>query len=60
MIKVLVILGVISLIGVSAGLVTTQAADPTRPDCPGTIECPLTGEVICADRCPAQKPPCCR
>ncbi len=26
--------------------------DPTRPDCPGLIVCPLTGEPVCADRCP--------
>ncbi len=26
--------------------------DSTRPDCPGQIICPLTGEPVCADRCP--------
>ena len=26
----------------------------TRPDCPGKIVCPLTGEIICADQCPAR------
>jgi hypothetical protein len=41
-----------------------------RPDCPGKIVCPLTGDVICADQCPldearevslavADAPPCC-
>jgi len=42
--------------------------DPNRPDCPGLIECPLTGEPVCADRCPlgsdsaesTRKPSCCR
>lgn len=42
--------------------------DPNRSDCPGLIECPLTGEMICADECPladgekadADVPPCCR
>ncbi len=24
-----------------------------REDCPGKIVCPITGELICADRCPA-------
>jgi hypothetical protein len=39
-----------------------------RPDCPGKIICPITGEVICADQCPArttavvsvEKPSCCK
>ncbi|RJP33582.1 MAG: hypothetical protein C4547_12055 [Phycisphaerales bacterium] len=25
-----------------------------RPDCPGKIVCPLTGELVCKDRCPAR------
>ena len=25
-----------------------------RPDCPGKIVCPITGELICADQCPAE------
>jgi hypothetical protein len=24
-----------------------------RADCPGKIVCPITGELICADQCPA-------
>ena len=44
------------------------AKDPARADCPGLIECPLTGELICADECPlandaakgADLPPCCK
>jgi hypothetical protein len=36
--------------GVAAYAVFTQ---PTiRPDCPGKIVCPLTGELVCKDRCP--------
>lgn len=42
-----------------------------RPGCPGRIVCPLTGEVVCRDRCPlgateatadseSELPPCCR
>lgn len=23
-----------------------------RPDCPGKIVCPITGELVCRDRCP--------
>lgn len=39
-------------------------------DCPGRIECPLTGELVCVDRCPLaetpasgtsdESPTCCR
>jgi len=29
----------------------------TRPDCPGTIVCPLTGETVCRDRCPLNGDP---
>ncbi len=28
------------------------ALDPDRPDCPGRVVCPLTGELVCRDRCP--------
>ncbi|GJQ27816.1 MAG: hypothetical protein HBSAPP02_28480 [Phycisphaerae bacterium] len=27
-----------------------------RPDCPGKIVCPLTGELICRDQCPTVDP----
>ena len=27
-------------------------AEANRPECPGTIVCPLTGEIVCKDRCP--------
>ena len=30
------------------GFVTNAA----RPDCPGKVECPLTGEQVCKDQCP--------
>ncbi len=26
---------------------------PQRADCPGKIICPLTGELVCIDQCPA-------
>jgi len=29
------------------------ASQQQRPDCPGKIVCPLTGELVCRDRCPA-------
>jgi len=31
-----------------------SSVDPNRPDCPGQIKCPLTGELVCRDRCPAE------
>ena len=27
-----------------------------RPDCPGKITCPQTGEIICRDKCPTVDP----
>ena len=31
-----------------------RVARAQRPDCPGKIVCPLTGELVCIDRCPAE------
>ena len=28
----------------------------TRPDCPGKIVCPQTGELVCRDQCPTVDP----
>ncbi len=44
----LAVLGVATL-----GAVKLAAADADRLDCPGKIVCPLTGELVCKDRCPA-------
>lgn len=33
----------------AAKLATAQA---DRPDCPGRIVCPRTGELVCRDKCP--------
>ena len=52
--------------GITAFATSGRAA---RPDCPGTIVCPLTGEAVCKDRCPlgataadeaVPLPACCR
>jgi len=32
---------------------TGQMASAERADCPGKIICPITGELVCIDRCPA-------
>ncbi len=48
-----------------------RAADPvdtSRLDCPGQVVCPITGELVCRDRCPLggstaqpdEVPSCCR
>jgi hypothetical protein len=42
---------VLTLAGISAGAVAAFQ----RSDCPGTRVCPLTGCVVCVDRCPVQK-----
>ncbi len=54
-------------LGAAAGLATKGQGAAERPDCPGKIVCPLTGELICADQCPAgeartevaKEPECC-
>ncbi len=46
----------------ATGIVTAGAAaaymtgtrDAQREDCPGKIICPITGDLICADECPAE------
>lgn len=32
----------------------SMAVATERADCPGKIVCAITGELICADRCPAE------
>jgi hypothetical protein len=34
------------------GGVRLFASAAERPDCPGKIVCPLTGKLVCKDRCP--------
>jgi hypothetical protein len=48
-------MGVIAagLVGL-ASLAGLAAANSDRPDCPGKIVCPLTGKLVCKDRCPAR------
>ena len=61
-------LGAAALLGLGT-LAFQSTANVDRPDCPGQITCPQTGEVICRDQCPldvAEKdtadaiPACCR
>jgi hypothetical protein len=37
---------------VAAASIDAQTFAQERPDCPGKIICPLTGEPVCKDRCP--------
>lgn len=54
----------------SLGAIGLASQSTQRADCPGKIVCPLTGELVCKDRCPlgdqtaaehsAELPACCR
>ena len=55
------------LVGLAMGVLAASlgygvsTTENDRPDCPGRIVCPLTGQEICADRCPviaAHRPDC--
>lgn len=49
------ILGVVLLVSVAvAASGFTRSTE--RADCPGKIECPLTGELVCRDKCPLVDP----
>jgi len=70
--KFLIVLGALALLvgGVAFASSYCRAdlpRDPARADCPGLVECPLTGDVVCADQCPLRTgdasthlPPCCQ
>lgn len=50
-----VLLGSVLGLGATALALGAMALSQTatdRPDCPGKIVCPLTGELVCKDRCP--------
>ncbi len=58
--KTLIVVAVLALIGGGVAIAASTGGDetlrdPNRADCPGLIECPLTGELICADECPLLK-----
>ncbi|MHC4427782.1 MAG: hypothetical protein ACYS0D_04165 [Planctomycetota bacterium] len=68
------IVSIAALFAIGAGVTAYAAvvAQSDRPDCPGKIICPLTGDLVCKDRCPLSAetnvssaepstlPPCCR
>lgn len=39
--------------GVGGCAATSEVASAEREDCPGKIVCPITGELVCIDQCPA-------
>lgn len=46
-------LGLILAAGLAiAPISISSESSETRPDCPGKIVCPLTGDLVCKDRCP--------
>ncbi len=51
---ILLALGALTLVGLGGLVFARASAD--RPDCPGKVECPLTGEPVCRDRCPLIDP----
>ena len=65
------ILPIAIVLAIGAGVTAYAAtARSERPDCPGKIVCPVTGDLVCKDRCPLAKqgavdqrselPACCR
>ena len=42
----------VALLGGGSFLAGDSQTGPDRPDCPGQIRCPQTGELVCEDRCP--------
>lgn len=66
--KLLIPIVMLATVAVAAYAVTSRVS-ADRPDCPGKIVCPLTGEPVCRDRCPLNggertaaqdSPSCCR
>ena len=56
----LLIVGLLLMLGVSVAAYGFSRAGE-RADCPGKVNCPLTGEEVCKDRCPlvdADRPDC--
>ncbi len=64
--RLVAVVGVLALGGLGWAAATSE-----RADCPGKIICPLTGKLVCKDRCPLHNqgasgsqpenvPPCCK
>ncbi len=46
---------VVAAVGWGVAAYSSGSTRSERPDCPGKIVCPITGELICIDQCPAQE-----
>ncbi len=46
------LLGLVALSLAVLGGMGLASANAERADCPGKIICPITGELVCRDRCP--------
>jgi hypothetical protein len=59
--KIAASVAVVMLLMAGTVLAYGLVASAARPDCPGEVECPLTGEQVCKDQCPlidADRPDC--
>ena len=52
MLKRVLPIALLFAIGAGVTAFATASARSERSDCPGRIVCPLTGELVCKDRCP--------
>jgi hypothetical protein len=52
MLKRLAPLTLLLVLGAGVAALAPSSTSQERPDCPGKIICPLTGELVCRDRCP--------
>lgn len=50
------LLGLGGLLILTAGAFAVSAANSERANCPGKVICPLSGEIVCKDQCPAVDP----
>lgn len=44
----------LTIVGIGLGSAFAYTRATRRADCPGVMTCPLTGQPICKDRCPAR------
>ncbi len=56
MLKVISFAAVFAVLALVATAYASKASSNARSDCPGKIICPLTGDVVCRDRCPTVDP----
>jgi len=50
--KTVIALIATTIAATSLGAIGLVSQEQDRPDCPGKIVCPITGELVCRDRCP--------